>query len=203
LVDRFHIAYASVAAVDKISTPKSLASAIVGANSEELKPMAFVKSEVNAIRRFYAVSDVQEASAEDYRDSILHLAAHADFSDSSPGDGDIPLANRRFSVQDALNAKTSSELVTLSATETAAGGLDSGFGAEVFNEAFIRAGSRSVVSNLWRYDDLVSGILMKRFYRNLADGIAVEEAFHSSQLAVKKNYPHPAYWSGFKLTAVR
>jgi CHAT domain-containing protein len=60
-----------------------------------------------------------------------------------------------------------SELVTLSACQTALGKHEEGEGHLGFAQAFLLAGSRSVCLSLWKVDDAATALLMERFYTNL------------------------------------
>jgi len=59
------------------------------------------------------------------------------------------------------------DLVTLSACETALGRKAGGEGLLGFSQAFLAAGSRSVVLSLWKVNDAATAPLMTRFYQNL------------------------------------
>jgi CHAT domain-containing protein len=59
------------------------------------------------------------------------------------------------------------DLVTLSACQTALGKQEYGEGFVGFAQAFLLAGSRSVVVSLWKVDDTATALLMDRFYQNL------------------------------------
>ena len=75
------------------------------------------------------------------------------------------------------------------------------FGDEVvgFNRALFYTGTQSIVSALWRINDVASAITMKRFYRYLAEGDPKDIALRKSQLLVRKYFPHPSYWAAYRL----
>ena len=60
-----------------------------------------------------------------------------------------------------------SELVTLSACETALGRDAGGEGFVGFTQALLMSGTRSVCLSLWKVDDTATALLMQRFYANL------------------------------------
>ena len=56
-----------------------------------------------------------------------------------------------------------------------------------------------MISSLWPVDDQATRDLMVNFYSNLKT-MSKDEALRQAQLKVKKQYPHPYYWSAFLLT---
>ncbi|MCA9152054.1 MAG: CHAT domain-containing protein, partial [Planctomycetales bacterium] len=60
-----------------------------------------------------------------------------------------------------------SQLVTLSACETALGPSIEGEYLLGFSQAFLLAGSRSIVASMWAVRDDSTALLMHRFYQNL------------------------------------
>jgi CHAT domain-containing protein len=125
-------------------------------------------------------------SGELRRYRYLHLATHGEV------DGDFPLRSAVVLSRDALPDPAKqlqagrpvfdgrltaeevlrqwhldSELVTLSACQTALGRYERGEGHVGFAQALILAGSRSVCLSLWIVDDDATALLMERFYQNL------------------------------------
>lgn len=136
------------------------------------------------------------------RYGIIHLATHGEFDDLNPLLSSLWLAspnpdNRRLTVREVFALNIRADLVTLSACQTGLGRLEAG---ELIglNRAFIYAGTHALVSALWRVDDLATAVLMKHFYRNY---VKMDKAtsLRQAQLLVKKEFPHPAYWSGLAL----
>ncbi|MBI1345718.1 CHAT domain-containing protein [bacterium] len=80
------------------------------------------------------------------------------------------------------------DLVTLSACESALGRFTASEGYVGFSQALLLAGSQSVVSSLWKVDDLATALLMTRFYENLLGArddlpqpLPVSESLHEAQ----------------------
>jgi Tfp pilus assembly protein PilF len=80
----------------------------------------------------------------------------------------LPVYDARLSAEEVLRAWTlHSELVTLSACQSALGRYERGEGFVGFAQAFLLSGSRSVCLSLWPVDDAATALLMQRFYANL------------------------------------
>jgi tetratricopeptide (TPR) repeat protein len=79
-----------------------------------------------------------------------------------------PIYDGRLTAEEMLRTwNLHSDLVTLSACETALGKYERGEGFVGFAQALILCGSRSVCLSLWKVDDSATALLMQRFYANL------------------------------------
>jgi CHAT domain-containing protein/tetratricopeptide (TPR) repeat protein len=78
------------------------------------------------------------------------------------------------------------ELVTLSACETALGDLTVGEGAAPLVQAFHAAGARSVIATLWEVPDEDTGALVVDFYTRLRAQQGRADALREAQLALKQ-----------------
>jgi CHAT domain-containing protein len=80
----------------------------------------------------------------------------------------LPLYDGRLTAEKVLRQwQLHSELVTLSACQTALGKYENGEGYVGFAQALLLAGSRAVVLSQWKVDDTATALLMERFYQNL------------------------------------
>jgi tetratricopeptide (TPR) repeat protein len=80
----------------------------------------------------------------------------------------LPAYDGRLTAEEVLRQwHLKSELVTLSACQTALGKYEKGEGFVGFAQALILAGSRSVCLSQWKVDDAATALLMQRFYQNL------------------------------------
>jgi CHAT domain-containing protein len=91
------------------------------------------------------------------------------------------------------------ELVVLSACQTAQGKLQNGEGVYGLQRALRIAGAQNIILSLWDVDDAVGSIFMKTFYEKWLGGMSKSDAFRFAQLEVKKSNPQPFYWAGFVL----
>jgi CHAT domain-containing protein len=135
---------------------------------------------------------------------ILHIASHGRFDSRAPWNSHLELAGDELTVAEIgkLDLRET-YLVTLSACETALGGgaiADVPDGDEWvgLNQAFLAAGTPTVMASLWPIDDRISSDFMIRFYRALevkskAEALAeVQRQFiHSADAR------HPFYWAAF------
>jgi CHAT domain-containing protein len=79
-----------------------------------------------------------------------------------------PIADGRLTAEEALQRWTlHSDLVTLSACQTALGKYERGEGFVGFAQALVLSGTRAVCLSLWKVDDTATVLLMERFYQNL------------------------------------
>lgn len=87
------------------------------------------------------------------------------------------------------------DLVVLSACETALGDLQGNEGVIGLQRAFKLAGVKQMMLSLWRIPDKQTTELMTQFYKNWIGGQNTREALRSAQLSLKKKYA-PYYWAG-------
>ena len=138
---------------------------------------------------------------------ILHLAVHG-FADTQypersalvlgadPQSADDGLLQVREIIRLRLNA----ELTTLSACDSGVGKLQGQEGISNLVEAFLVAGSKSVVASLWSADDTFASALMEKFYRHLAQGEDTSSALRNAKLDLLAKYADqvsPFYWAAF------
>ncbi len=99
---------------------------------------------------------------------------------------------------EALNLNlTATNLVVLSACETALGDVVQGEGVYGLQRALKVAGARQLIMSLWKVDDQVTMELMTHFYREYLKHGKAGPALKASQLIVKEKYKHPYYWAPF------
>jgi CHAT domain-containing protein len=91
------------------------------------------------------------------------------------------------------------DLVALSACQTGLGRVTSGDELVGLNRAFVYAGTRQILSTLWRVDDVATAVLVKHFYREQTR-VERAEALRLAQIEVRRRYPHPAYWAAMVMS---
>ena len=137
---------------------------------------------------------------------ILHFATHGRFFPRAPWKSHLELHGEDvLSVEEIGLLSLNAYLVTLSACETALGG---GLTADVpdgdewvgLNQAFLAAGTPTVMASLWPIDDLVSGDFMINFYTTLGpEGKAHALAEVQRQFLQNPRTNHPFYWASFSI----
>ena len=145
------------------------------------------------------------------RVSILHLATHGFADDETPARTGVMLSlfdengNPQagfLGLRDIYELRLDSELVTLSACETALGQQLAGEGLLGLTRGFMYAGARRVVASLWPVSDRATAELMQHFYRAiLEDGLAPDAALAEAKRELSRNrrFRHPYYWASFVL----
>jgi CHAT domain-containing protein len=139
--------------------------------------------------------------------AVLHFSTHGSLNSRDSSRSYLVMANNRnLMVQDIWGLPLKGNVVTtLSACETALGQPLSGDDIVSLENAFIYAGSPSIISTLWKVDEKPTLAITTAFYRNLVDKdkkMSKAEALTQAQRDLKKNYPSyadPFFWAGFML----
>ncbi|WP_299899931.1 CHAT domain-containing protein [uncultured Aquimarina sp.] len=148
----------------------------------------------------------QEATKEnfikkikDYK--ILHLATHADASDSiAPW---IAFRNSKLTDLELNSLQSQAELVVLSACNTSLGKISRGEGILSLARGFFKSGANTVIPSLWSTNDKATATITADFYKNLSEGQTKSAALRTAKL----NYLHnntdaeasPHYWASMIL----
>lgn len=178
---------------------------------DPLAPLPYAAAEARAIYDLFrgeraALLIGLEATLEGWnalepaRYRYLHFAAHARVSAHRPEQTHLVLAGGHLDLAAIRELDLRSELVTLSACETAQGHRVRGEGIIGLSHAFLAAGARGAVVTLWRIEDEAAAEFMQGFYARLHDGSSPAEAL----LAVRRERiaaagSDPADWAPFIL----
>ncbi len=94
---------------------------------------------------------------------------------------------------------TGTQLVVLSACQTAEGEVTQGEGVYGLRRALTVAGAESLVMSLWSVDDEATAYLMRGYYRRLKQGSGRSEALRSVQVVLERSPAthHPYFWAAF------
>jgi CHAT domain-containing protein len=125
-------------------------------------------------------------------------------SSTNPGSADDGYLTAKEAAQLQLRG---TELVVLSACDTASGEQQSGEGLFGLQRALSVAGARSTLLSLWKVDDDATAFFMERYYSLLKQGkgrmealLAVQEEFRTKPFPKKKNaWEDYRYWAAFQL----
>jgi len=220
LIDRYPLFYLPAASVfeytvrRRSATPKSKMRALAVGNPDlgDLNTdLPLAEFEAQSIRWSFPSVDVlvrgkatetsvvKKAGGYD----LVHIASHGQFDPANPLLSSLRLSGDEsndgaLSAQEVFGLSLDAQLVIMSACQTGLGQVSSGDEVVGLNRAFLYSGAHSVISTLWRVDDLASAVLMKHFYRDFAS-LAPAEALRKAQLTVKRRFPHPSFWAGFTL----
>ncbi|MEZ5318713.1 MAG: CHAT domain-containing tetratricopeptide repeat protein [Vicinamibacterales bacterium] len=183
----------------------------------DLPPLAHADAELDAVRTALAGRDVtvlRDAgatpaayrAADPGRFDLIHFAAHATVSPSSPLDSAIELSGEaggyKLYARDVAGQPLRADLVTISACRSAAARAYASEGLVGFAWAFLRAGARRVVAGLWDVDDRSTSDLMAGFYTGLGRGESPAAALRAAKLSLIArggNFAKPYYWAPFQL----
>ncbi len=154
----------------------------------------------------------RQALTESARDGfpILHLASHATLDALQPDRSRVLLSpSQPGSAADYLFLGeildfplSRTDLIVLSACETAGSASEKAGGVENFGRAFLYAGARSSLTTLWKVDDQATASFMQLFYRFAASGQSKAQALRSAKLRFFESggaLSHHYYWAPFVL----
>ena len=104
-----------------------------------------------------------------------------------------------LTAEEAINLDLAgTDLVVLSACETALGEISAGEGVYGLQRAFQQAGAATVVMSLWTVSDQATQEFMTFFYTALLqEKLDKKAAFRKAQLQLKAIYADPYYWAAF------
>jgi len=142
---------------------------------------------------------------------ILHLATHGIIDSRYPELSTLVLSlydragkpiDGVVRLPDIYGLNLSADLVVLSACDTALGRELRGEGLMGFMQGFFYAGSRNLLTSLWRIPDQATAELMARFYEFLlTKDLSPADALGAAQreMAATRRWRDPYFWGAFVL----
>ncbi|MCH2045256.1 MAG: tetratricopeptide repeat protein [Saprospiraceae bacterium] len=180
-----------------------------------LQPLPSAKEEIQELEQHFkgffaydSLASEQNVKALAPQYAVIHLAMHGILNSQRPvlsslvfsEDGDSSESNF-WQAHEISKSKLNANLVVLSACETGYGKFQKGNGIASLARAFMYAGASALVVSLWQVNDKSTAMIMKQFYKNLANKMPKDEALQKAKLdyiaSVDKLVAHPAYWSSF------
>ncbi len=140
--------------------------------------------------------------------SIIYIGTHAESNNQFPEysrlffakDLNTPTADNSLYLYDIYNQNLNSDLAVLTACETGQANFFHGEGMISMAHAFNYAGSKSVLTSLWKVDEYASIMITEAFYKNLEKGMSKDVALQRAKLYyLTKAYGRmlvPQYWAG-------
>lgn len=147
--------------------------------------------------------------AESYQ--VIHLALHGRADANNPNNNVLFFPAAADSVNDGeLHSfelydmrLTETKLAVLSACETGTGSWKAGEGVYSMGRGFAYAGCPSVITSLWKVNDVTTSRIMPILYRFLFRGMKIDRALQKAKIQyirqANKYQAHPSYWAAFIL----
>ena len=183
----------------------------------ELAPLPATRPEVQAIGTTQLLS--KEASESGLLRALMHrtrwrsvhFACHGLVNPEQPMLSALALSadqhNDGFlTALEIFGMKVPSDLVVLSACDTAKGRIYKTEGIAGLTRAFMFAGAPRVICSLWKVDDEATMALMTKFYElwkpsDGSEGLGVAAALQQAQAFIRsqEKWRHPYYWAAWVL----
>ncbi|GAB1541696.1 tetratricopeptide repeat protein [Scytonema sp. NUACC21] len=170
------------------------------------------EAEVNQLTKIFPGSKAylrEKATLETFKTQalrfpILHLGTHGCFKlggcfNRKMEENTLLFANnQKYNIADAaLLGLKNTELITLTACQTAKEADANSEEISGLAYIFERAGAKSVIASLWNAEDKTSQEIIIQFYQNLKNGMSKGEALRQAKINQIKLNPdlHPFNWS--------
>lgn len=143
--------------------------------------------------------------------NLLHLAQHGHANSNDPDKSHLRFTevpgdsseDHMLHAYELGGIGLKAELVVLSSCESGIGKSQKGEGSMSLGREFMANGAASVLSTLWKVEDMSSSQLMQNFYRHLGKEKATGLALHHAKLDLlsqaDSKTAHPFFWAGYVL----
>ena len=175
--------------------------------------LPFAEKEIESVQLLYpnVISFLNRAATETVfkkksnTPAMILLSCHGEFDAVNPLFSSLLLApdetnDGRLEAHEIFGLDMNAYLVVMSACETGLAKVSVGDELIGLTRSFIYAGSSSLISSLWKVDDLATAVMIKRFFRYLKMGDSRSRALQKAMIFVKDQInTHPAFWTAFNL----
>jgi CHAT domain-containing protein len=149
-----------------------------------------------AQRQFYGIESNKATQNPLLRSGLLFAGAQNTLNQLRPQNA--PYDNGILTAQEALQLHLdSTNLVVMSACETALGAVSNGEGVYGLQRALQAAGAKTLLMSLWKVDDEATQLLMTTFYTQWLQTGNKRQAFAAAQQALRVKFNHPYFWGAF------
>lgn len=176
--------------------------------------LPFAEREVASLQRYFnAVTAFVETKATETQlksqaifPPLMLLSCHGVYDPQNPLLSALLLTaddanDGRLEAFEIFDLNLNAHLVAMSACETGLSTIRSGDEVIGLTRSFLYAGASSLMSSLWKVDDLATAVLVKRFFRAISEGKSRAKALQEAQTIVMQEInPYPSFWAGFMLT---
>lgn len=140
--------------------------------------------------------------------AIIHIGTHAISNDEYPEftklifakEPSEPDDENAVYLYDIYQHDLSSEISVLTACETGKPGFFPGEGMISMAHAFMYAGSKSILTGLWKIDEQSTAAIIEIFYKKIAEGLPKDIALQQAKIEYLRQAEGrmiaPAYWAG-------
>ncbi|MGI8786341.1 MAG: CHAT domain-containing protein [Pyrinomonadaceae bacterium] len=184
---------------------------LVSSRLEAKNISAFAERNKTDLNMDFDASRENATSADLVKYRILHFATHGFLDTVHPESSGLVLSlydengktrDGFLSLNQIYNLDLNSDLVVLSACQTALGKDAHGEGLIGLTRGFMYAGAKRVVASLWKVDDAATAEFMRRFYQNLLQKkLSAAAALKQTKTEMRQipRYRLPYFWAGFTL----
>ncbi len=183
-----------------------------------LLPLPFTGKLINKLKTQFGgnVFTQNRSTPETFRKEsgnhhIIHIGTHAEANNEFPeysrlifakDEKDVDAENSIY-LFDIYNCDLTSDLSVLTACESGKPGYQDGEGMISMAHAFTYAGSKSIMTGLWKLDEQSTSIITEYFYKYLKRGLGKDEALQKAKLDylqhINGRMIAPQYWAGLVL----